>query len=88
MGHSPLFKVYGKSHGYVASCKYPSDAACLVGLYGAGSTVKYDHAKVLWREGKEEISASESYDIAADTMLSRLEEFKEASWTQYGNRPD
>ena len=88
MGHSPFFKVYGKSHGYIAACKYASDAACLVGLYGEGSTVKYDHAKVLWREGKEEISAGDSYDIAAETMLKRLEAHHKESWTQqYGHRP-
>ena len=35
---------------------------------------KYGHSKVIWREGIEEIEASESYDSAAEIMQMRVDE--------------
>lgn len=78
MAATPRLKIHNPQGEYIASCKYYEDAAALVGLYGAGSVVR--HADIsgaratIWREGSEEISASESYDSARDIMRARVDE--------------
>jgi len=59
-----------------ASTKYAEDAAAIVALWGAGATVKWDHRLVVWTEGKEEISAAESYDRATAIMMARRAKYE------------
>ena len=73
MGASPSWKVYTAAGEYIAACKYPSDAAAVVGLSNSG-TVKWCHKLVVWREGQETVGASRNYDEAAEIMLLRLRE--------------
>lgn len=76
MAATPRLKVHNPQGEYIASCKHYEDAACLAGLYGEGATIRHaDLARkdaVIWREGKERISAAESYDEAAAIMLDRV----------------
>jgi diadenosine tetraphosphate (Ap4A) HIT family hydrolase len=67
-GNSPEWKVY-RDGDYVAGCKYPADAAVLVGL--AGGQVRFGHSLVVWNEGKEAFSAFHSSTRAADVMQER-----------------
>jgi hypothetical protein len=71
MSGTPKFKVYREGE-YIGALKYAEDAAAVVSL--AGSLIKYDHGKTIWREGHEEVSAGESYDRAAAIMLNRIHE--------------
>ena len=64
------YKVYSPDGEFIAACKYPEDAAAVVALQNSG-TVRWRHRKIIWREGKEECFASESYDGAAQIMRSR-----------------
>ena len=73
MAATPPWKVYTAEGEYIAACKYPSDAAAVVGLSNSG-TVRHQHKRIVWREGQEVVMASESYDEAAEIMLSRLKE--------------
>ena len=45
MGASPIWKVFSKDGEYLASFKYPEDAACLVTARGEGMTLRLGHAK-------------------------------------------
>ena len=65
------WKVYRRGELYVAACKFPDEAAILVGILGDGSTVLYDHKLVVWREDKDNVAA-DSYDHAAQTMYDTL----------------
>lgn len=69
MAASPSYKIYREKE-YIGCAKYAEDAAAMVGV--SGGVVKYEHRLILWREGKEHISASESYDEAAEIMQQRL----------------
>ena len=71
MAGSPRYTIHSPQKEYVASCKYPSDAAALVGLYGPGAEVRIRHCRVVWLEGREEIPALESYDRAGTIILER-----------------
>ena len=71
MSASPRYKVYNTIGEYVASCKHLEDCACLAALYGNGATVRSGHSTVIWTEGKEEITAGESYDRAREIMEFR-----------------
>ncbi len=51
--------------------KAREDAAAMVAILGHGSTVRYDHRLIVWTEGSEEFSASESYDRAGEVMEQR-----------------
>lgn len=76
MAASPIWKVYlGKE--YRAACKYVEDAAALVALLGDGTTLRCDHALVLWVEGKEDQSAAESYDHVVEVVHRRLGEHRD-----------
>ena len=78
MASSPDYKVYNRSE-YVAACKYPEDAAAIVAAYGEGATIRFGHrAKdTVWREGKEDQSAGDSYDFAAAVVADRIRARKE-----------
>jgi hypothetical protein len=54
-----------------AQCRYAEDAAAMAALLGDGATITYRLGPVLWREGSESFSASESYDQCRDAMLER-----------------
>ena len=57
--------------GYVASCKDTEGASLLMDLYGAGSTIRYDHRLVVWTEGIDG-RASNSYDETREKITQRL----------------
>lgn len=58
----------------VAQTEYAEDAAMLAGNFGNGSKVlPFYSGLILWEEGAEELSASESFDRAAEIMHSRLD---------------
>ena len=70
---SPYLKVYNSLGVYVASCKHAEDAAAIVAAYGEGATIRANHKRVLWLEGKEKDTAGNSYDIVAETVYSRTD---------------
>lgn len=76
MAASPRFKIFNPQGGYIASCVHLEDAAALAALYGDGAQVRDGHQKqyTLWTEGAEQISAGESYDMAAAIMQSRIDQ--------------
>jgi len=49
---------------------YAEEAACLVSMLGEGATIT-NGQKAVWREGKEEQPAGESYDFVAETCAKR-----------------
>lgn len=73
MASSPQLKVFNSLGEYIGCVKHYEDAACLVGSYGAGATVRYGHSKkhTLWTEGAEEFRAGEAYDRAGAIMRER-----------------
>lgn len=62
MAASPEWKVYDAEGKYVASVVSTTLAAVLVVHLGGGATIRYLHGRPVWTEGKESISAGESYD--------------------------
>jgi hypothetical protein len=72
MAKQPPFTIYDAQGQYLGRVKHAEDAAALVSVHGPGARVKWKHGPVLWREGKEEFSAAESYDLAGHRMLMRL----------------
>ena len=54
-----------------AAVVFPEDAAALVSLLGHGATIRYSR-RVVWREGKEEFDAGESYDSVAVVIRERI----------------
>ena len=72
MGASPKWKIYDAAGHYVASCKEPEAAACLMTLYGPGATIRWAHSwqSVVWQEGHDG-TAGESYDHVAETCIAR-----------------
>lgn len=49
----------------------PEDAAMFVACLGEGSYITDPNGTVLWSEGEEDQSASDSYDQCADTVRER-----------------
>ena len=74
MAASPQLKVFDAQGRYCAACHYFEDAAMLVGGHGDGAVIKWGHGAVIWREGLEAISASDSFDEARITMEERIAE--------------
>lgn len=75
MAATPRFKVYSEDGQYQAACKELYAAIAIVATVGSeGWTVRDGHSarKFLWREGAEEIPASESFDRAVEIMWTRL----------------
>lgn len=68
---SPQWKVYDAENKYVASTKDTEGASLLMSLYGTGSTIRLDHKRIVWTEGKDG-NASESYDQTAIKIQERL----------------
>lgn len=69
------FVVYGADLEQLACFMYPDHAAAFVSVLGEGATIRLQarggSALIVWREGHEKQSASESYDEAATTMMDR-----------------
>ena len=65
------FKVYNEGGVFEAQAKHAEVAAAIVALLGG--VIKYGSSRIIvWREGSETVSASESYDEAAEIMWSRI----------------
>ena len=84
LGATPQYKVFSAENEYVASIKYPSDAAAFVSILGEGATVRNGHAKkdVLWTEGITG-NAFDSYDHAAEVMQLAIENQRAEYRRQY-----
>lgn len=65
------WKIFNASHEMIGSTMHAEDAAALVAMHTDGY-VKWNHAVIVWREGRESQPASESYDFAAGCMLARM----------------
>ena len=59
----------GEEH--VASTIHGEEAACLVAFLGEGAKICDCWFDVVWEEGQEEFSASESYDRVVEVITSR-----------------
>ena len=84
MAGSPRFKIYFNGI-YEGSTKDPDRAAMLCACLGEGSDVRDGPAKrdIVWREGSEAFSASESYDGAADVMMERVRVVENATKARF-----
>jgi hypothetical protein len=71
MAASPQWKVYTPQGEYVASAKHTEGASLLMSLYGDGSTIRFDHRKIVWTEGIDG-NASQSYDYTAEQIHKKL----------------
>jgi len=71
MAASPDWKVYTDDGEYIASCKYPVDAAAIVNIHGDGTEVRLGHDIVCWVEGQEDQPAGNSYDNVSGTCYNR-----------------
>lgn len=85
---SPKYKIYDADGVYQASCKEAEAAAALVASIYSGGTVRFDHSKksIVWTEGSEDFSASESYDGAAMVMFEREREIQAATYAAFRKR--
>lgn len=79
---SPIWKVY-RGKEYIGCVKYAEDAAALVALSPDDGIVKHGHGLIAWREGRETISAGNSYDGAAAIMSQRVRDHQEACLAKY-----
>jgi hypothetical protein len=70
--------LYSPSGEYVAACKHAEDAGAVVNLHGEGATIRYDHKHIVWREGREEQQAGDSFDFVATTVHERVRAIHEA----------
>lgn len=73
MAQSPKWKIYDAHGTYQAACKEIEAAAALIGFYGEGATIRFDHGKwaTVWTEGGESQPAHQSYDFVAETADAR-----------------
>ena len=75
------YKVYvGKD--LRAAVRYCEDAAILVGGLGDGTVIKCN-GRIVWREGREEISAAESYDRVTRIVHDRLVRHHQEALARY-----
>jgi hypothetical protein len=65
MAGSPVWKIYNADGKYEGSLNDPSLAGAVVALLGKGSSIRYQHGVVCWREGVDG-DAGESYDAVAE----------------------
>ena len=86
MAASPDWKVYDARGRYQAATKEPEAAAVLVSFYGYGATVRFNHAWIVWTEGKEQQEAAESYDYASVLMITRLQDKQQEQYDRIYNR--
>jgi len=62
------WKTYSPKRQLVASCRFPEDAAALVGLHGPGATIKFND-RVVYRETDLQLAA-DSVDKVAEISRS------------------
>ena len=82
MAGAPQWKVYDGQGTYQAACKEVEAAATIVSFYGDGSTIRYQHGLVVWREGSGEKAdgpAAESFDNVAEVAYRRIDEARAAA---------
>ncbi len=70
MARSLRFKIYNPEGVYVASARWPEEAAVVVAFLGAGATIRNGHRELVWTEGQDG-SAAESYDTTAAIVFAR-----------------
>jgi hypothetical protein len=85
MARAPEWKVYDADGRYQAACKEVEAAAAMIGFYGDGATIRFDHAKsaIVWTEGREVQPAHQSYDFVAELADQRKTEINAASYAKY-----
>ncbi len=73
MAGTPKYKIYNSRGEYVAACKYIEESAMLAAGLGDGTTIRAGHEKrhIVWTEGSESQSASESYDHVSEVVSAR-----------------
>ena len=76
---TPSFKVYTPEGEYIGCVRDAEDAAALVGLRGDGGTIRWQHRHIVWREGREDWLAGESYDQTAAVIYKRVQTFHTTS---------
>lgn len=66
---TPRLKVFDTQGQYQASAHDYAAAACLMGLYGEGATIRLGHSKkdVIWTEGQDG-SVADNYDLLAEVI--------------------
>lgn len=80
------YRVFHVTDLELARTRDPEEAAMLVACLGDGSYVKVGR-RVVWEEGSEEISAGDSFDTAAATIVSREcggSDVRTFTWTSAG----
>jgi len=79
------WKVYTpKPRLLAASCRFPEDAAALVGLYGEGTTIKYNE-RVVYRETSLNIAANNHRQVAEIARGAARQHSAEAYGRVHGN---
>ena len=73
MAATPRFKVYDADGHYQAACKEPEAACALMWFYGDGATIRAEHDRIVWTEGKDGTGA-DSYDAVVETIWRKLGE--------------
>jgi hypothetical protein len=73
MGQSPHWKIYTQEKEYVASVKNTEGAGLLANLYGNGTTIRFEHRKIVWTEGVDG-RAADSYDFLNEIIMGRVNE--------------
>lgn len=71
---TPRIKVFDAAGQYQASTHDYAAAACLMGLYGDGATVRLGHSKrdVIWTEGQDG-SVADNFDHLAEVIAAHDE---------------
>ena len=69
MASSPKFKVY-RFGEYVAACKFPEDAAAILGMGGPGE-IRLNHKEVLYKT-EDGCEAANSYDEVAQQVYRAM----------------
>ena len=72
MASSPQWKVYDRDGKYQAACRQLEAAGALVAFYGDGATLRFDHAYIVWTEGREATRAGASTEAFRETVECRL----------------
>lgn len=82
MAGSPSWKVYSPEDEYIASFKYPEDAAQFVSGRADGTTIRHGHGKAwtVWEEGSRRYPESDSFDRTASIMRERLATLQKSAY--------
>lgn len=67
------FRVFRADGMFIAVCQSPLQAAMLVSILGAGSSIRDSlfRGDLLWLEGSEQQAAGDDFDYAVDTITER-----------------